>query len=304
VNGVLLGTANLRAVQAGAFALRLDSKNASEITLLTGSEGGGIYADVIAVQEGGDPFARKHLGAPKYEPFAIPIGLTASPAAFDWIAGSWGANPAARSGAILAVDTAFDIRSEVAFFDALIVETRIPTLDAASKAAGSLTVRFQPVGIEPKSGAGKLNLALTKSKLWRTSNFRLEIDGLDCKKVSRIQSFAVTRPVLQVTDGSGGTVQVPGRVTFPNLTITFSQVSAASWRDWHRSFVVEGNNGDSFERSGHISFLAQDAKTELSRIELHHLGIIRIADVPSDGIGLLAAELYCEQMVLGQAVNP
>ena len=306
MTGIVLDTKLFRAF-AGHFALRLDTINASEITLLSGADGGSVYADVISVFEAGLQFARKHIGSPKYEDFAIPIGVAASDGLFNWVAGSWGANPESRDGAVLGVDANFNIKSEVGFSGAFVVETEIPALDAASKQAGHLTVRFQPEFIDVKAAAGKLSLILAKQKLWRTANFRLQIDGLDCSKVSRIDAFTVARKVTSVTSGSGEVSLVPEKVEFPNLRITLSQSSALTWVDWHETFVVNGNNDDSFERNGTISFLSNDFKTELSRIDLHHLGIIRLASNPIDaksGIARLTADIYCEEMVLGPGVNP
>jgi hypothetical protein len=241
---------------------------------------------------------------PKYEAFEIPIGVAASTGLFDWVADSWGANPEARDGALLGVDFNFNIKSEVGFAGALVAETEIPALVAASKEAGHLTVRFQPEFIDVKTAAGKLSLIQSKQKLWRTANFRLQIGGLDCSKVSRIESFTVKRKINMMTEGSGEVSLTPDTVEFPNLKITLSTVSSPTWVDWHESFVVNGNNGDSFELSGAISFLSNDFKTELSRIDLHHLGIIRLASNPGDGMARVTAELYCEEMVLGPGVNP
>jgi hypothetical protein len=307
VNGNLLDISRARGVASGHFALRLDTTNASEITLLSGRDGGGITAEVVSVFEAGLHFARKHLGPQQYEPFAIPIGLAASKGLFDWVAGSWGPAPEARHGALLGVDANFNIKSETGFADALVIETGIPALDAGSKEAGFLTVRFQPTFIEVKPGTGKLSLMLAKQKLWRTANFRLQIDGLDCTKVSKIDAFTVTRKVTVVSSGSGGIALVPDKVEFPNLRITLWEAFAKTWFDWHESFVVKGNNSDAFERNGTISFWSNDFKTELSRIELQHLGIIRIASVSHDvasSIAHVTAEVYCEQMQLGPGVNP
>jgi len=296
-----------RAITAGHFALRLDTTTASEITLLASSNGGNVYADVTSVFEAGLYYARKHIGSPKYEDFTIPIGASASTGLFDWVADSWGATPEARDGAVLGVDMNFNIKSEVGFSGALVVETQIPALDASSKEAGHLTVRLQPEFIDVRSPAGKLSLIQAKQKLWRTGNFRLQIEGLDCTKVSRIDAFTVSRKVNVVTSGSGEVSLIPKKVEFPNLRITLSKSSALTWVDWHETFVVNGDNDDSFEKSGTISFLSNDLKSELSRIDLHHLGIMRLASTLTDGISAVArltADLYCEEMVLGPGVNP
>lgn len=283
--------------------MRLDVAGGEEITLLSRSDGGEIYAEVTEVLEAGAHFARKHLGLPRYEAFVIPVGAAMSDGLFAWVAGSWGAQPAAMSGAVLTGDHNFNVQREATFSGALIAETRVPDLDAASRAVGFLTIRFEPEFINTKPGAGTLSFSTTKQKLWRSSNFRLAIDGLDCTKVKKIDSFAVTRKITEVRSGSGEISLVPGNVEFPNLKITLSAAGAQSWFDWHHSFVVDGNNGDTFERNGTISFLATDAKKELSRIELHNLGIIRVAPYSNDSLTKIAtvtAELYCEEMALAQ----
>jgi hypothetical protein len=304
VNGTALTAAGVRALSAlGHFALRLGTGNIADITLLKDFEGGNIYADVISELSAGLHFAKKHVGPPKYEEFALQVGVSMSQELFGWVTGSWGAQPKKQDGAVLALDYALDIQREVGFSGALITETTVPALDAASKELGYLTLRLQPELINVSKGAGKLSLVAAKQKLWRTSNFRLQIDGLDCAKVSRIDSFTVKREVTVVSSGGGGVTLIAGKVEFPNLRITLSSVSAKSWFDWHESFVVNGNNSDSFERNGSLSFLSIDLKKELSRVDLRHLGIVRVAPAKGEGSGQIArvtAELYCEEMLLSQ----
>lgn len=304
MNGVPPGVGFVRGISSGHVALRLDTAGSPDITLLASSEGGLVFADVVSVVQTGLPFPKKHLGPPRYEPFAVPVGLAMSNDLFGWVAGSWGLAPQARHGAVVECNHALAITREAAFFGALITETQIPALDASSKETGHVSVRFQPEFIDVTPGVGKLSLALAKQKLWRTSNFRLQIDGLDCTKVSRIEPISVTRSITTVSSGSGGGVSLlPGEVEFSNLEITLSQASAQTWLDWHKSFVVDGNNGEAFERGGTISFLSNDLKSELSRIELHGLGIVRVGPAAFQGAGQIAriaAELYCEQMVLAR----
>ena len=68
----------------------------------------------------------------------------------------------------------------------------------------------------------------------------------------------------------------------------------------YQDFVLNGHNGDTFERNGSISLLSPDLKTELTHIDLHNLGIMRLARAPLEQelVGRLVADLYCEEMVL------
>jgi hypothetical protein len=285
---------------AGHFALRLGSGEPADITVLAGKvAGGSIYADVIVETDGTEPVAKKHLGPTKYEGFALSVGLVMSKELFEWLRASWGLQPPEKDGAVLALDHQLTVKAVAGFTDSLVTETTFPALDAASKSAGHVIIRVQPAAIQFMPGSGKLSLVGTKQKLWRLSNFRLDIDGLDCKHVSRIESFTVRRDVLVEADETGVVNLVPRGMEFPNLRITLAQAFADTWYDWHEQFVVEGNNDEGFERDGALSFLSADLKAELTRIELHHLGIVRL--VPAeDQPTRVTADLYCEEMVLVQ----
>jgi hypothetical protein len=197
-----------------------------------------------------------------------------SDALFDWIAAAWAATDQAKDGALLAVDHQLAIKSERQFTAARIAATTFPALDAASKAAPPVTVRLKPASITVVPGAGKLPLGKAKQRLWQAANFRLTVGGLDCTKVSRIESFTL-----------------PGAL---------AAASAATWAAWFEDFVIDGNNGDAAEKSGQIAFLLPNLKTVLARIELHGLGIFRLDTAPGgpNQMQRMTAGLYCERMSL------
>jgi hypothetical protein len=290
---------------AQPVALRLDQPPPSTTAFVHGAQGGAITATVLAKTSGNEHFARKQLDRVLYEDISIEVGSSMPAGLFDWIATSWGAKPVARDGAVLRCDQTFTVRSERAFQGALIAETAFPAFDAASKSQGMLTVRLTPVSVQPDVDPGtKLQSTIGKgvSKLWLAQNFRLAIDGLDCTRVSRIEPFSIRRPIETVQRGRGRPSLQAGPIDFPNLRITFAAISAQSWWQWHGSFVVGGSNADSDERAGYISLLAPNLSTELARIELVGLGIVRLSDdPPADApspIPRVTADLYCERMTL------
>ena len=290
---------------ASPLALRLGAPAVGDITFLRKASGGNVNGRVIAFASGGDPFAEKQLDGTENDDLQVEFGMAMSSSLFDWIAGSWGPNPPSRDGALLGCDSQYTIRSERGFDGALIAETSFPVLDAASKATGYLGVRLTPRSVLPvMNPAGtKLNMGPgVKQKLWLTSNFRLDIDGINTSKVSRIAPFAVRRTIETVMSGGTTTLQA-GMIQFPSLRITISTVGADSWVDWYEDFVLNGNNGPAAERDGSISFLAPNLSDELARVDLKGLGIYRLTmdkdeDAPPDQIARLTAHVYCEQMLL------
>jgi hypothetical protein len=196
------------------------------------------------------------------------------------------------------------VKEQSAFGASLIEDTGFPALDASSADPGYMTIHVQPARIEVSAGTGALSLSGSKQKVWDLGNFRLQIAGLLCTHVSRIEPFTVHRDVLVETAGRGAVNLVPGKIDFPNLTVTLAESSAKSWYDWHRQFVIEGKNDESFERDGSLTFLAPNMLTELAKIDLHHLGIVKIAPAatapPRDHVLRVTAELYCDEMVLSR----
>ena len=290
--------------RVGAYALRTEEAGGPVVGFVGAAAGGAISADVTVHQSGGDPFSQKQLGDLRYEDLTVEAGVAMPGALFDWVASSWGSQPPARDGALLALGHDFTIQREQPFDDALIAETTLPALDATVKSPGRLMVRITPRTLgTPTSPGTKLQVKLANSshKSWLTANFRLTIDGMDTKHVSRIEPLAIRRAIEVETSGAGGRTISPGRIAFPDLRVRISAVSAASWYAWHKDFVIDGHNTNADERSGAISFLSSDLQTELARIELFGIGIVRVAPLPpGDGLSVAAivADLYCERMEL------
>ena len=166
-----------------------------------------------------------------------------------------------------------------------------------------LTVKFAPEYTRTTKPAGKAGkLTADKQKLFTAANFKVDIAGLDCSKVSKVEAFTIRQAV--VTDNIGDArdhVREPGKLEFPNLKITFPETIAQTWEAWFEDFVIKGNNGDANEKEGALVFLTPNLKTELAQITLHNLGIfaLRRGPIANDAaVRRMTAELYCERMEL------
>lgn len=291
---------------ANAVALRLDGPHDSEITLVNGASGGDISADVIAQISGDEDFARKQLGALHRDDSAVEVGSFMSKSLFDWIAASWREDPPNHDGAILRCDYDFTVKFERAFRGALIAETAFPALDADSKQAGHVTIRFTAASILPDAHPQTpLPISLGKTggaqKLWQASNFQLQIPDLDHTHVIRIEPFTIRRTIEAITQPDGRIRLKAGPIDFPNLRVTLSMVHFQPWFDWYEDFVLKGNNTAGFEKTGSISLLTPNLSETLTRLELAGLGIFRLTQEAPEKVGSLqrfTADLYCEQITL------
>lgn len=91
----------------------------------------------------------------------------------------------------------------------------------------------------------------------------------------------------------------PGKLEFPNLRITFSEIALPTWKVWFDDFVVSGNNDESKEKGGSLTFFSPNRRDQLFQIVFHNLGICSLeqdSSNPKDQVLRWVAELYCEQM--------
>ena len=298
---------DMRSYVAGNFFLNLDGVKTG---FLKSVDGGGILGDVVSESSGASYYTKKHIGNVKYEDINIQIGFSMTKAIYDWIAASWMMNYQRKNGAVVACDYKLDAKTQREFFNALITETTLPACDGSSKEPAYLTIKFAPEYTRYSKASGKATGEYGKNeqKMWLPSNFRLEIDGLDCSKVNKVDSFTIKQTVQQDAIGDARDYAIePGKLEFPNLKISMAEVTSDSWWQWHKDFVIDGNNDESREKSGRLVFLSPNRQTELAEVKFSNLGIFKInadkAEANNDSIKRVSAELYCEKMEFNYLAN-
>ena len=289
-----------RSYGKGNFMLVLDGVKCGFVRSV---EGGGVTAEVVSEAAGTSSFIKKHLGQPKYEDLTVEIGFGLAKNVYDWIAASWMADYSRKDGSIVVTDFQMNARSQREFENALITATTIPAMDSASKEPAYMTLQITPEYTRLGKATGKVAGPMSKGeqKLWIPANFKLEIDGLDCSKVSKVDSFTIKQKIVESEVGeTRDYLKEPGKLEFPNLRISISAVTADTWIAWHEDFVIKGNNGEAQEKNGSLIFLTPNLQDELGRIKFYHLGIFRLADESAETgpeqVQKLTAELYCERM--------
>ncbi|MBI5668234.1 MAG: phage tail protein [Chloroflexi bacterium] len=283
------------------YALQLENVTSG---FLQSVEGGHATADVVTERSGADFFVRKHLGPLKYEDINLQCGLAAGQPFLDWVSAFWNRNFQRKNGAIVTLDYKLSAVSAQEFFNALITEIGFPACDASNKEPSFLMVKIKPEYTRTKKISGRLKIPPQNNgkKAWLTSNFRLNIAGLDCTKVFRIDAFTVRHLTPESETGDHRDYeQLRQIVEFPNLRITFTASVAQSWHDWFEDFVIQGNCAEDRERSGTLELLSPDLQSVLMRVQFANLGIFRLAPKPAKDPNQserVTADLYCQQMSL------
>lgn len=300
-----LQAAEGRTYVGGRFSLEVGGHNAGFLKSFTG---GGAQAEVVTHVSAQDLVgASKSITNPTFEDIKFLVGPGhLSQSASAWLVDSFngtGKQAYEVEGAIVFADQDFNARRRISFEEAFITEIAFPTLDGRSKEAGYLGVTISPGNVDLDwKASGKIKGSIgTKQKAWNPANFRVKIGGLPCDRVTKIESFQVTRKLVETRLGELRTPQViPGRIEYPNLTLTISAADIEDWAKWYEDFMLQGNQE---ELQGSIEFLGADLKETFMTIELHGVGMKRFSPFPStnanaDTVASFNVELYVEQMTL------
>lgn len=302
------GTAAEAAVVAGRpggaakYALELDGSFAG---WLQSFEGGYAVGDVVTEKIGPDHYAKKHIGAVKYEDITVTCGTGMSKAFYEWIRDTLDHRYTRRSGVVRGADQNLRERSRLEFANALISEVGMPALDGSSKDTANLTVKFSPEYTRRKAGSGATVKFTAESKVhrtWLSSSFNLAIAGLEDATSRALKIEAITIKQSPAEDPIGDArdyVKEPASLEFPNLVVTLAESSSGSFYDWHEDFVIRGYNGDERERGGSLEYSDQQGRPFFT-LTFQNLGVFKVApdkaEAGGEGIRRVKAEMYCEQM--------
>jgi hypothetical protein len=283
---------------AGRFVLDLGGEMAGH--LIT-AEGGHASAEVITQAPGQSCLPQKNIGPARYGDITLSVATGMSAEFYEWMQAVIECQPVDKDGAIITTDFNYKEVGRQEFVNALITEIGFPSLDASSKDPAAIKVSFSPELTRRRPGKGNTIKPCTGrgQRKWLASDFRLNIDGLDCTKVQQIGALVIKQPVTAE--------RIPGRIEYPNLTVTLPESAAQSFFDWHEDFVIDGNSGSANEKKGQLEFLAPNRAQALFTIDFRGLGIFSLVldklEAGADPIRRVTAEMYCEEMTFNFATS-
>jgi hypothetical protein len=279
------------------YFLELGGLPAGRLDSFQGGDGVGL---VVEEKLGADSIIHKHIAGLSYEDITATCGPSMSSEFYAYIKATLNRKFDMKDGAIKTLDSNLKAIPEMQFFHGRITEIDFPALDAASKDAAKLTIKIKPEYTRTTT-TGSAVPAPSPSKRWLASNFSLAIPGLDCTHVTQIDALTIQLKNVDSLIGDPRTHLDPPYLDIPNLVVTLPESHAQSFRDWHKEFVVDGNNGAGKEKSGTLAFLTEDLKGPFFTLNLKGLGIFRMTRLPaggSDNVSHVKVEMYCESIDL------
>lgn len=290
-----------RAYVSGRYALELDNVM---VGWVQSADGGNPVGEVVNESMGPDYVTRKHIAAVKYEDITVSVSSGMSSVFYDWIKSTLEGNPQRKSGSIIYMDYNNHEISRMSFRNAMITEIDLPALDASSKDAAKMTIKFQPEFTRQQAGDGgtvRIPGDGFKQKKWLPANFRLRIDGLESamSRVNKIEAITIKQKVVEYPLGEGRDYDLePAGLELSNLVFTTTESVSQPLTSWMDDFVVRGNAGQEQEKGGTLEYLSADNKDVLFRLTFSHLGIFRLTpdklESGSAQIRRVKAEMYME----------
>lgn len=291
-----------RSYAAGRFAFGIDGQFAGFIKKCSG---GVTKGEVVTHKLGTTNFERKHLATISHEPLTIEVSMGMGQNLWEWIKASWDQGFVQKNAELQACNFNHEVQAVRVFQDTYIKKVTVPACDASSKDSNYFTIELDPriIRYEKGTGAKIKGDENVNSKKWLCSNFRLEIDGLPCERVAKVDSFSWEQKVVKDEVGMyREPMKEPAALTVPNLKLTISMADYWPWYEWFQDFVINGNCHDGAEKKGALTFLDPSLKEELATISFDHLGIISMeqeaVEANSENVARFTVELYCEQMFM------
>jgi tail tube protein gp19 len=291
-----------RAYTAGRFGLSIDGASA-KLGWIKDFDGLHYSAEVVTQNLGTVAIQKKSLAIPKMEDGKFTLNFSEQKTAvWDWLQASMDGAHTYRDGAVHACDFDYKEMAVTEFKQALITEWSMPALDAKSKEQIMCTLAIKPETVRQVKGSGSKFQAPMDfaQKKFLCANFRVNIDGLDCSHINKVEGFSFKQKVQENPVGHLREAEIiPTALEYGNLKFTLSAAFAQSWIDWHQQFVIDGNNDEAFEKGGTIELLAPNMKDVLKTFTLKNLGINKISkekmEANKDAVAGIIAEVYCEQ---------
>lgn len=242
-------------------------------------EGGWGIADVI--EEPSPTGIKKRPGPPRWDELELRLALPVARPVFEWIAAAWRREVQAKDLLVTTVDGEGNVLRRREFRNALLTATTISGMEPhigpgplPLGGPGLATLRLLPQHTRTTLPGGTVSPPSHQDPV--LLHHRLELSGLDCRQVM-VEEFTVQQAFGSViADRPGLRVwREPGRLSFPNLTITVAEASAGDWQRWFENFVLQGYNNDTREKTGTLTLLNL-REQEQARIGLFNVGIFQL----------------------------
>jgi hypothetical protein len=264
--------ADKRNYTGGRFAFSIGTDAAAVVSKV---EPGAAELDVADIQYSTSNIIGKQTTNMKWGEWKVSLGIGMGQQLYQLINAAMDQQAAPFSGQIAIADFNFKEQRLIQFHDALITSVGLSKLSGKDKATFTIDVGFIPERVDyaPGSGSdirGKLGPA---QKAYSTNNYRVDINGLPCKRVTEVDALKWTvKTALEYTGEMALPTLHAAKVERPELTLTVSAADAEPFEKNFHSFALQGKRLVSDEMSGTIELLDPALGKAVATINLKQMG--------------------------------
>lgn len=287
----------------GNFLLEIDGTRCG---FLQSFEGGNMIAEVHSHKSGVSNFEKKNVTTVKWGAVKFKTGIGMSKAVYEWMQAAFDMGVLYKSGAVTVAN--FDFKSErrMDLMDMLMTKVTMPAFDGDSKETGYFDIEVMPQSVRwlKESGGDLRGEQGTKQKLFHCANFRLELGGLPCTRVNKIEGLSwECKTTLDAVGEKREYSLHPTATSVSDFTLHISMADLDAWANKAKSWFIDGNTSENDELTGAIVMLGPDMKKELGRIELMNVGLKEFIGNPklearTEKVARFQVKCYAERIKL------
>ena len=292
---------NNRTYTAGKFLLELDG---TPTGYLQSFEGGNMVAELATHKMGPSNYEKKNVTTTKWGNVKFKTGAGMSKGVYEWMQAAFEMGVLYKSGAVTVADFNYKAQRRMDLMNMLMTKVTMPSFDASSKESAYFDIEcaVEQVRWMKESGADVRGNIGAKQKSWQVSNYRLELGGLPCSRVSKIEGLSWECKTTQDQVGEQREYSIhPTSTTVSDFTLSISMADLEPWAAKAKSWFVDGQCLESDEMSGSIQMLGPDMKTVLGEIQLMNVGFKEFEANPkleaqTESVARFKVKCYAEQV--------
>lgn len=240
-----------------------------------------------------DKYPDKVPGPLHFEDASFELPLQLPQPLWDWVnASTAGRETTSKRFVLSEFDYTYRQVTHLIFEECSFRAVELPSCDSSARVPGYLKLMVAPTRvIDAAINPSAKPATDAKLRIWRSSGFRLSIDGIDATIVTKIESLGVKRTAKGATE-------------FSNLIVTVADADLDEWKHW----ASQGFDGKPAERNGKLEYLAANRVDTILSVGLEGLGVVRLErekyDPSFDATRRTKVEMYVEKMTFSAQASP
>jgi phage tail-like protein len=292
------------------WKLELDGVQVGGLQAVTGCRPKGEVVSMKQTTQAGNPEIVKQLSTVRIVPCVLQMGLSNQQVVYQWINGMLTGQAQPKDLVLTQINRNTGRAALlIDVSNALVTSVRIPTFDAVSAETFSLelTVDAEEIVRTDYGSSGPITSGTQAPRAPLLREFSFELVGVQASQnISKVEGFTAKRQLIETLGEQRIATVSLGELVVGDTEITTTPNFAAQFNSWFHSFVIQGQNNESDEKTAMLNVLSGTDPTPLLTFQLDGVGIFDALTTGTTEAPRRTYSLYLEgvRLVLPSASNP